>query len=188
MTVGSANNGTITIGGGSPPRSTLGQIDHETIDSSVPIGRIHVGQDAGIALTAPSLSNLYVGGSLHDSTMTLTAGYAAGRLDLSIANIVGPMTNVVIASAGNIGSVAAQEMVNDSIDAGVGSLAAGQCFQGWEILWCRRRSVPSDCRSRCSRSRLANRSSRRIKSTRFSSDRFKPRIMARLLELRRRMS
>lgn len=130
MTVGSANNGTITIGGGAPPALIIGQIDHETIDSTVAIGRIHVGKDAGIVLSAPSLANLYVGGTFHDSTLTLTAGYAAGAIDLSSVDVIGVMSNVVISSTGNIGGIAALEMSNDSIEAGVGTLAAGQVFPG----------------------------------------------------------
>lgn len=130
MTVGSANNGTITIGGGPPPALVLGQTDHETIDSSVAIGRIHVGKDAGITLSAPSLANLFVGGTLHDSTLTLTAAYAAGALDLSSVDVIGVMSNVVISSSGNIGGVAALEMSNDSIEAGVGTLTSGQFFLG----------------------------------------------------------
>jgi hypothetical protein len=128
MTMGSANNGTITIGAGAPAALVLGQADHETINSTVPIGRIHVGQDAGIILTAPSLASLYVGGSLHDSTLTLMAGYAAGASDLGTLTSVRAMVNVVIATAGNIGTVAALEMSNDSIEAGVGTLASGQVF------------------------------------------------------------
>lgn len=128
MTVGSANNGTITIGGGAPPALVMSQTDHETVDSSVAVRQIHVGQDAGITLIAPSLANLYVGGTLHDSTLTLTAAYAAGALDLSSANIVGVMSNVSIVSYGNIGGIAALEMTNDSIEAGVGTLAVGQVF------------------------------------------------------------
>ena len=130
MSVGSANNGTITIGGGPAPVLTLGQTDHETINSVVPIGQIHVGQDAGITLNAPSLGSLYVGGSLHDSSLTLTAAYAAGVLDLGTANVVRAMSNVVISSAGNIGSITSLAMSNDSIDAGVGTLAAGPTFPG----------------------------------------------------------
>lgn len=130
MTVGSANNGTITIGGGAPPALRMGQTDNETIDSSVPISRIHVGQDAGVTLNAPSLANLYVGGTFHDSTLTFTAAYAAGALDLSSADVVGVMSNVIISSAGNLGGVAALEMSNDSIQAGVGALASGQLFPG----------------------------------------------------------
>jgi len=130
MNVASANNGTISLGGGPPAALVLGQTDHETIDSSSSIGQIRVSQDAGITLTAPSLASLYVGGSLHDSTLTLTAAYAAGVLDLGSANLVRGMSNVIIASAGNIGMIAALEMSNDAIDAGVGPLAAGQVFPG----------------------------------------------------------
>lgn len=130
LTFGSANGGTITIGAGGAPVLAFGEVGNETIDSSASIAAIRVALDAGINLTAPSLNTLLVGGSLHDSTLSLTAAYAAGVLDLGTVNSVRAMSNVVISSAGNVGTVAALEMTNDSIDAGVGTLAAGQTFPG----------------------------------------------------------
>lgn len=126
FTLSSADNGTITLGGGAPPSLLLGQIGHETINSSLPIAQLHVTQDAGITINAPALGSLYVGGTLHDSTFTLTSPFAAGALDLAQLNVVGAMSNVVIASAGSVGGVAALDMLSDTINAGIGTLAPGQ--------------------------------------------------------------
>jgi hypothetical protein len=128
VTLGSANNGTITINGGVAPSFLLGTTAQETIDSAVPLRGIRVNQDAGITLTAPSLATLSVGGLLHDSSLTLTASYAAGVLDLGNVNVGKSITNLTISSAGNIGSIAALAMSGSTIDAGVGPLTIGQQF------------------------------------------------------------
>jgi hypothetical protein len=125
-----ANMGTISIGGGAPPSLLLGQTANETISSAVPLGRITVNQDAGITLTAPSVTAIVVGGSLHDSTLTFTAPYAAGLLDLGNLNVMKGMSRVVLASAGSIGTISAQFMNDDTVSAGVGPLAPGQIFPG----------------------------------------------------------
>ena len=126
----SANGGSITIGdGGNGPVSLLlGQVSNETISSAVPISQLSVRQDAGMTLTAPSVGAFTVGRTLHDSTLTLTTPWAANVLDLANLNAMRGINNVVLASAGNIGAIAALEMTNDSIFAGVGPLAAGQVF------------------------------------------------------------
>jgi hypothetical protein len=128
--LGSAKNGTITVGGGTAPSFVLGTTAQETINSAVPLRAIRVSSDAGITLNAPSLASLSVGGLLHDSSLALTAAYAAGALDLARVNVAKSIANLTVNSAGNIGTIAALSMNDSTINAGVGPLAAGQEFPG----------------------------------------------------------
>jgi len=122
----SANNGSISIGAGPPPVLTLGQTNNETITSAVPINSMSVRLDAGVMLSAPSIGSLDVGGSLHDSIITLTAPFAAGAFNLGRVITMGGITNTSIHSPGNIGPIDAMNILNSAIEAGVGALAAGQ--------------------------------------------------------------
>ncbi|HEY2589711.1 MAG TPA: VCBS repeat-containing protein [Tepidisphaeraceae bacterium] len=128
VALGSAKAGTITVSGGTAPSFVLGTTAQETINSAVPLGSIRVNQDANLTLDAPSLSSLSVGGLLHDSSLTLTAAYAAGVLDLEKVNVAKSIVNLTINSTGNIGTIAAFSMSGSTIDAGVGPLPAGQQF------------------------------------------------------------
>ena len=115
----SANNGTITLGAGTRPSLSLQQMNNETINSAVPINQISVRLDAGVALTAPSLTAFSVGGSLLNSTIHLTAT----GLDLTKLLVGRGITSSSILTAGGIGSVEAGNMLNSSIDADVALLA-----------------------------------------------------------------
>ena len=123
-----AGTGTISVGGGPPILLLLGSTSDETISSSVPIAQLKVVHDASITLTAPSATSINVGGSLHDSNLTFTAAYASNVLDLGSLNVTMSISDVVLAGAGNIGTIAALYMTNDNVSAGVGPLASGQTF------------------------------------------------------------
>ena len=122
----SANNGSIVLGGGARPEIQLGQTNNETITSAVPIGRMQVALDAGINLTVPSMDSLTVGRGLHDGLLTFTNPQTSGGLDLGMASIGSGISNVMIRSAGNIGVISAALMLNSSVYAGVGPLPPGQ--------------------------------------------------------------
>jgi hypothetical protein len=123
-----ADNGTITIGGGAPTSLLLGSTSSETLSSTVPIAQLKVVQDASITLTAPSVASIVVGGSLHDSNLSFTAPFAANVLDLGNLNVTASISRVVLASAGNIGTIAALYLSDDNFSAGVGPLLSGQTF------------------------------------------------------------
>ena len=122
----SANNGSISIGGGASPVISLGQTNNETIASGAPITAMRVALDMGVTLTAPSIGMLSVGRSLHDSTITLTGAFSPAAFDLGALSVNRGMSNVTIRSSGNIGSVATLNLSNSDIYAGIGPLAAGQ--------------------------------------------------------------
>lgn len=122
----SANNGSISLGGGASPVISLGQTNNETITSGAPISSMRVALDMDVTMTATAIGTLTVGRSLHDSTLTLTGGFSPAALDLGALSAARGITNVTIRSSGNIGSVVALNLINSDIYAGVGPLAAGQ--------------------------------------------------------------
>ena len=122
----SANNGSITVGAGQPVRLALGQSNNETISSAAPIAALQVRLDLGAAVTAPSIRMLSVGGSLHDSTFMLTAPFAPGAFDLVALSAARGMVDVTVRSSGSINSIAAMDIIDSTIYAGIGPLAPGQ--------------------------------------------------------------
>ncbi|HEY8748984.1 MAG TPA: VCBS repeat-containing protein [Tepidisphaeraceae bacterium] len=121
----SANNGTITVGAGRAPQLSFQQVGNEIINSSAGIGEMFVRLDAGITLTAPSIRQLQVGGSLINSSITLTNGFAQGVLDLGRAQVMGDIRDSAIFSAGNIGALLGRTMSGSSVQAGVAALPPG---------------------------------------------------------------
>jgi hypothetical protein len=126
ITLLSANNGTITIGAGQSPQLALQQVGNEIINSSAAIAQLSVRLDAGITLTAPSLRQIQVGGSLIHSTITLTSGLVAGALDLGSALVNGDISDSAIFSAGNVGMIAGRSILSSTIRAGIAALLPGQ--------------------------------------------------------------
>jgi hypothetical protein len=122
----SANSGSISIGAGQLGSLLLGQTSNEAITSAVPIGTLQVTLDAGGNLTAPSIGKFFVGGSLHDATITLNAPFSTTGFDLGNLSVNRGITNVVLQSAGNIGPIKALSITGSSIEAGVGPLPPGQ--------------------------------------------------------------
>ena len=122
----SANNGSISIGSGQSPTLSLGQTNNERITSAAPIAAMRVQLDTGVTLTAPSIGTLSVGGSLHDSTITLTSPFNPAAFDLNSLSVARGISNVTIRSTGNVNSVVAMNLSNCDLYAGVGPLVAGQ--------------------------------------------------------------
>lgn len=124
----SANNGSITLGGapGSVTTLLLGQSNNEAIASPGTFDRLQVRLDAGITLTAAAVATMSVGGELHDSVLTFTAPAVNGAMALRSLTAQKGMLNTVIRSAGSIGAVNSSFVINSSIYAGVGPLPPGQ--------------------------------------------------------------
>jgi hypothetical protein len=124
----SANNGSITLGGASDSVTTLmlGQSNNEAISSPGTFDRVQVQLDAGIKLTATAVATMSVGGALHDSVLTLTAPAVNGAFALRSLTAQKGMINTTIHSAGSIGTVNSMFVINSSVYAGVGPLPPGQ--------------------------------------------------------------
>ena len=122
----SADNGTISIGGGPLPILNLGQTSGETLNSAVPINAMRVALDCGIHLTAPSVNSFAIGGNLHDATITLTAPAAAGVYDLGNLSVTRGIVRTTVNSSGSIATISALYMNASTIEAGVGPLPPGQ--------------------------------------------------------------
>ena len=124
----SANNGSIDLGGTSDSVTTLllGQSNNETIGAPGTFDRLLVNLDAGIRLTAAAVATLSVGHLLHDSLITLTAPSVNGAFALRTLTARGGILNTTIRSAGSIGVVSSMFVINSSIYAGVGPLPPGQ--------------------------------------------------------------
>lgn len=91
--------------------------------SAPSIANINIKHDASFALSSGIVHSIHVGGSLHDSTLTLTA---PGALDLTTLS-VGGMTNSTLSSAGNLGQISAGSLLDSDIYAGARP-AAGQAL------------------------------------------------------------
>jgi hypothetical protein len=122
----SANNGAITLGGSARASLTLQSINTETISSAAPISQMQVRLDAVIALTAPSVNSISIGGHLLNSTLSLTAPVAAGTADLTNLSVNRGVFGTTIHSAGNIKTVAVKNLTNSAIYAGLAPLPPGQ--------------------------------------------------------------
>jgi hypothetical protein len=123
----SANGGSIALGGSGTPLSLLlGQTNAETIISAQPIDVLRVDLGAAVNLTAPSIGRFTIGKSLHDSQVSLTSPFAAGVFDLIALAAAGGISNTVIRSAGNVGTITSSSIVSSAIYAGVGPLPPGQ--------------------------------------------------------------
>ena len=124
----SANNGAITLGGTAASATTLslGQTNNETIASSGTFDRLQVQLDAGIQLTAAAIGVMTVGGQLHDSLVTLSSPAVGASFALQTLTARGGILNSAVRSAGSIGVLSSAFIINSSIDAGVGPLPPGQ--------------------------------------------------------------
>ena len=106
---------------------TLQSINTETVSSTAPVSQIQVRLDAVIALTAPSVNSISIGGHLLNSTLSLTAPVAAGTADLTNPSSVNRgVFGTTIHSAGNIKNVAVKNLTNSAIYAGLAPLPRGQ--------------------------------------------------------------
>jgi hypothetical protein len=122
----SANAGSITLGGSPQPSLTLQSISGETIRSAAPVRQIQVRLDAAIALLAPSVNSISVGGHLLNSTLTLTAPFSSKSADLTSLSVNRGVFSSTIDSAGNIKTVAVKNLTDSAVYAGVAPLAPGQ--------------------------------------------------------------
>ena len=121
----SASGGTISIPAGQIGTLAIGQVAGETITAGNGISRLSISGDASMTLNTPSVGTFTVGRSLHDSTIDLTA---AGVTDIASLSVGLGINNVVLNSAGNIGTIAAFYMSDDDIFGGIGTLSPGQTF------------------------------------------------------------
>ena len=125
ITLLSANGGTIALGAGRAPNIQMQQIGGETINASAGISQLRVRLDASIALNAPSIGSLSIGGNLINSTITLTNPVASGVMDVRNVSISSDMSGSVFSVAGNIGTIGARSMLDTVIQAGIGPLPPG---------------------------------------------------------------
>ncbi|MDB5288771.1 MAG: peptidyl-prolyl cis-trans isomerase (rotamase) - cyclophilin family [Phycisphaerales bacterium] len=77
------------------------------------------------SVTAPSVGSFQVHGDMINASLNLTAPYAPGKLDLGTLSLTGGISTSSIRSAGNIGRIAALNLVTSTLFAGVGTLGAG---------------------------------------------------------------
>jgi peptidyl-prolyl cis-trans isomerase A (cyclophilin A) len=124
-----ANNGTITIGGGTQALTLKGTtaFSNESLVSAAPVNSITVpawdgGSNATSSISAPTIKTFNVKGDLANTTVHLIG---AG-VQLSTLKVGGAMTAVNVNASGEIKSVTARSMANSHVFAGVGTLAAGQ--------------------------------------------------------------
>jgi fibronectin type 3 domain-containing protein len=115
LQVGAATGASLTSAG--PIRSLIANTwSSNQLISASSINSINVKGDAKIDLVAGALRALHVRGSLHDSTITLSA---AGTMDLALLT-AGSIADTAIDSAGNLGAIVSATLDNSQIYAGTG--------------------------------------------------------------------
>jgi glucose/arabinose dehydrogenase len=137
VTLGSANNGTISAGGNNFTLKVNSAVG-ENISAAGVVKGITAGTWSGGTITAASITSLVVtrgasftvhagslrtmkvGGTLNNSTITLTAG----GLDASSMSS-GAMANSMVIASGNLGTLSLGSMLNSQVYAGM-ALVAGR--------------------------------------------------------------
>ncbi|HEX4794213.1 MAG TPA: Ig-like domain-containing protein [Humisphaera sp.] len=142
LQLASASGGAITIGSGAKNFSLqLNSASNETLTAAGVISSIKASgwdsstittpqlramtllHDASLTLNAGVAGNITVKGSLHDSTITISA---PGTKSLTKLNVSGSLTNTTVHSAGGIGGVSVGGIFSSKIFAGVASLPGSQ--------------------------------------------------------------
>jgi hypothetical protein len=89
-------------------------------------GVVRILHNATVEFSAATLRSLFVGGSLANSTLDLTAPASPGLIALGSLVVRGGIAASVITAAGNIGTVASSSLLNSQVYAGVNDLGAHQ--------------------------------------------------------------
>ncbi|MDB5292582.1 MAG: hypothetical protein JWL69_3823, partial [Phycisphaerales bacterium] len=116
-----ANNVSLTSAG-TIKSIQAGSWNSTGVISAPSIANIKITHDATMTISAGAVRTMTVGGTLGNSTLTLTA---PGVKDLTSFK-AGALSNTQINATGNLGSLSANSMVNSQIYAGIVSLPIGQ--------------------------------------------------------------
>jgi hypothetical protein len=145
--LGTASNGTISVGQGAPVSLQLASATSENFTSTAPIASIvanqwiagttaagtitapsiktiNIQQNAGFAIVTGQIGTLTVRGALSGASLSLTGPVSKGY-DLATLT-AGSIVNSTIQGSGNLHSIHADSMTGSAIYAGIGGLASGQ--------------------------------------------------------------
>lgn len=140
--LGSASNGTISVGQGAAVSIQLTNATSENFTSTAPIvslvasqwtagtitapsiKTIKISQNAGFAIAAGQIGTMKVLGALSGASLSLT-GPVSKSYDLTTLN-AGSIVNSTIQSSGNLHSIHANSMTGSAVYAGIGGLSSGQ--------------------------------------------------------------
>lgn len=145
--LGSASNGTISVGQGAAVSLQMTSATSENFTSAAPVASIvanqwiagataagtitipsiksiSIQQNAGFAIVTGQIGTLMVRGTLSGASLSLT-GPVSKSYDLATLN-AGSIVNSTIQCSGNIRSIHANSMTGSAIYAGIGTLTSGQ--------------------------------------------------------------
>ncbi|HSZ59431.1 MAG TPA: hypothetical protein VK797_27555 [Tepidisphaeraceae bacterium] len=122
----------IALTGGVVVTGAVGQINVQRITGG-PITlatgtatTINVATNATFNLTAGAIKSISVGGSLTNSTISLSRATQGSVTDLNSLSVKGSISGLVLNSRGSLGNLSAVSLLSSTIFSGVGTLATGQ--------------------------------------------------------------